>query len=131
MELINLSIGWLEKHDKFAAWAQAFAAVVALFLAIAVPVFQRWLEDRAERRRRRLEGEFIAVAIYSDILEMRARWQRVRGFAGRWPARADIAELLTHDAGVRRGLAEELRQARLDMPPTFEAEMPRFMLLGD
>ena len=131
IETISTWILWFETHDKFASWAQAFAAIVALFLAIAVPVFQRWLDDRSERKRKRREGEFIAVAVYPDILEMRARHRRVRGVMGVWPDAPDVLELTMDRPDIRRGLANELRRAKLALPPTFESEMPRFILLGE
>jgi hypothetical protein len=58
-------LGWIESHPGIAAWVQAIGAIVALVVAISVPV---WMARRADRlsRKRFLES---VTSISNEVLK--------------------------------------------------------------
>ncbi len=44
-------LGWIERHPGTAAWVQAIGAIIALVVAILVPVWMARKADRLSRER--------------------------------------------------------------------------------
>ncbi|MGH6937548.1 hypothetical protein, partial [Hypericibacter sp.] len=64
---------WLDKHEGLAAWAQFVGAMIAIGIAIIVPWNEKRLEVRALAADRRLQARSLAIAIYPELLELKAR----------------------------------------------------------
>jgi hypothetical protein len=48
--LFATSLAWMEVNDKLAGWAQAVGATIALFIAVAIPAWQRHAQTLDARR---------------------------------------------------------------------------------
>lgn len=77
----------MDAHEGQAAWAQAFGAVLALVIAIALPRLDRW-------RAKREYGEAAVAAADFAHMQIAAVWIIAHGLAGQ-PARTEdfVAEL--------------------------------------
>jgi hypothetical protein len=57
---------WMELHDKLSGWAQAVGALIALFIAIMIPAWQRM----AERRDARIAAAALESVICDNVFRV-------------------------------------------------------------
>jgi hypothetical protein len=117
MELLH---NWVLKPEYLPAWLQAGAAIVAL----AISAWAVWWTGAAARRRDRLELRGLAVAIYPEILMLKASTHQVRD---------GIAEMKTrYGTLVGQSVAASLQlTASIPIPPMMERNIDKLFLLGD
>ncbi len=111
---------WILKPEYLAAWFQAFAAIVALFIS-GLAVLRT--EDVA-RRRDRLERYGVAVAVYPEVEMLKISIQNVRDGIAR------LKEELGGQVGQSVG-AHLQAIARIDIPPMLERNTDRLFVLGE
>jgi hypothetical protein len=65
MDRLGCLLRWIENHPGTAAWVQAGGAIIALFIAIAIPRWQQKLTTRAEQHslRQALHNQVGMVAL--------------------------------------------------------------------
>jgi len=101
------------------SWLQAFAAIVALFIA----VWGTLRADKAMRRRDRLQARCIATAIYPDILSIEVGLGRVRGV---------LKQLVSISAAhVGQHYMADLNMAQIEIPSMLTRNVDNLYLLGE
>jgi hypothetical protein len=101
------------------SWLQAFAAIVALFIA----VWGTLRADKAAKRRDRLQARCIATAIYPDILSIEVGLGRVRGM---------LKQLVSISATmVGQHYMADLNVAQIEIPPLLTRNVDNLYLLGE
>jgi hypothetical protein len=107
------------KHVDWPAWIQAVGSILAIGAGAFFVWWQHYLERKQERAERDLEAGTLAVALYPEIHEVRAKLVAIRRVAN------DFA---------KRPMAENFNAVvpllTLDIPPILEASLDRLHLLG-
>jgi hypothetical protein len=110
---------WVLKPEYLPAWLQAGVAVIAL----AISGWAVWWTGAAARRRDCLELRGLAVAVYPEIVMLKASIRQVRD---------GIAELKTRYGNlVGQSAAASLQlMASIPIPPMMERNIDKLFLLG-
>lgn len=112
-EILTWLKEWFLTPERLTAWLSAFAAIVALILA-----------GRGERRKTRLELRGIAVAVYPEIVMLKATVQTVRERLG------DLVESARRQVG--QSIAAQMQLiAHIQIPPMLDRNTDRLFILGD
>jgi hypothetical protein len=100
------------------AWLQAFAAVVAL----GISVWATLKPGIDEKRKERLRGRSIAVAIFPELLKLEPI------IAG---AERSLEYLKSNDRVLINSVTNNLLSAQIQVPPMLERNIDNFYLLGE
>lgn len=111
---------WIEHHPGSAAWAQAVGATLAVVAAVLVPTLQSRTARRQRDADRRLRAKSLAIAIYPELLHIRAAHRRIQR----------RLQMLVAD-GRDGDLADESRQLTIPISDALRAMVPDFYLLGE
>jgi hypothetical protein len=121
---------WIEHHPGAAAWVQALGATLAVAAAVLVPALQSRNARRQRDADRRLRAKSLAIAIYPELLHIRAAHRHIQ------------RRLQEHVTGGRHGggptaeatgaeLGEFARRLTIPISDALRAMVPDFYLLGD
>jgi len=61
---------WLESHEKLSGWAQTLGALLALFVAVGVPLWQQARERSARERERTALAHTLSLALRSLLNDL-------------------------------------------------------------
>lgn len=122
---------WIEQHAGVAAWVQAIGATLAVATAVVVPAMQARHARQQREADRRLRAKSLAIALYPDLLHIRAAYRRLHRLlqaqiaAGRPEGDAAAAD----SAGGT--LAEQAGRFTIPITEALRAMVPEFYLLGE
>ncbi|GLH77041.1 hypothetical protein SSBR45G_19490 [Bradyrhizobium sp. SSBR45G] len=111
---------WVLKPELISGWLQALAAIIAL----GVSTWAVFWTTAASRRRDRLESRGLAVAVFPEILMLKAIIQQIRD---------SITDLKARYGNlVGQSIAAELQnRTAISIPPMLERNIDKLFLLGD
>ena len=64
-------LNWVAQHQGLAAWAQAFGSILAVIVAISVPLRLKRNDDRRIAREKLLMGRSLAVTLLPEVETVR------------------------------------------------------------
>jgi len=122
---------WIEHHSGDAAWVQAIGATLAVIAAVLVPARQGRHARQQRDADRRLRAKSLAIAIYPDLLHIRAMHRRVRRRLQE-PIECGAGDQGGSDGRIPgTGLADEARRLLIPISESLRAMVPDFYLLGE
>ena len=94
------------RSEAWAAWVQAVGSVVAILVAVAIPVFLERLKMRREDQLLRLRARARALEILSDLQELVSRAEHLIDMyeEPQWAPTADVMRLLTPSRALREAI---------------------------
>ncbi|WP_316168410.1 MULTISPECIES: hypothetical protein [unclassified Bradyrhizobium] len=118
--MIEFFHSWVLKPELLAGWLQAGAAIAAL----AISCWAVLWTSASSRRRDRLELRGLAVAVFPEIMMLKASIPEIR---------KDLADIPRRYKGlVGQSIAAELQmRTSIPLPPMMERNVDKLFLLGE
>jgi len=122
---------WIEHHPGAAAWVQALGATLAVATAVLMPALQARHARQQRDADRRLRAKSLAIAIYPELLHIRAAHHHIQR-----RLRESVAATQRSDdpaTAERTGadLADQSKRLAIPVTDALRAMIPNIYLLGD
>jgi hypothetical protein len=122
---------WIELHPGDASWVQALGATLAVIAAVLVPARQAQLAKRRQEADRRLRAKSLAIAIYPELLHIRAAYRHIhRRFLALIDRKQREQGLLVAEMS-RADLAGNEQGYLVPVTEALRALVPQIYLLGE
>lgn len=111
-------LSWIEGHPGTAGWVQGIGSIVAVIVAIIIPVFLRRIDQKERKKENAIKSICLAIAIKPDLLRIISH--------------ADILIGWCNDPLNFRGEKRSFgSNSRFDVPEIMLNNIDKFYILGD